>query len=138
MSTFKPEFDRRAVTVIAVSFAEPAKLAYYQEHYRWPFKLLADPERNAYEAFNLKRLSWFRVFSPATLALYFKLWRRGAKREPYGGEDIHQSGGDFFLAREGNILFAHRSQEPGDRPAPTRLLEEIDRVQSLRDKASIA
>ncbi len=137
MSTFKPEFDRRAVTVIAVSFAEPAKLAYYQEQHRWPFKLLADPERNAYEAFNLKRLSWFRVFSPATLALYFKLWRRGAKREPYGGEDIHQSGGDFLLDREGNILFAHRSQEPGDRPAPARLLEEIDRVLSPRGAAPI-
>ncbi len=138
MNTFKPEFDRRAVTVIAVSFAEPAKLAYYQEQHRWPFKLLADPERNAYETFTLKRLSSFRVFSPVTLSLYFKLWRRGMKQEPYGGEDIHQSGGDFLLDREGNILFAHRSQEPGDRPAPTRLLEEIDRVQSLRDKASIA
>jgi hypothetical protein len=123
----KPEFDRRGVSVVVVSFAEPAKLVHYQELHQWPFTMLADPERKAYRAFDLQRLSWFRVFSPATLKRYLQLLFKGMKREPYGGEDIYQSGGDFLLDREGNLHFAQRSQDPADRPAPARLLDMIDR-----------
>ena len=138
MRTLKSELDRRGVAVVAISFADPAKLASYQERQRWPFKLFADPERRAYAAFNLKRLSWFRVFSPATLAGYLKLSRRGMKREGYGGDDIYQSGGDFLVDRSGTILFAYRGQGPADRPAPARLLQEIDRVLPMQDRASIS
>lgn len=137
MKTAKAEFDRRGVPVVVVSFAEPAKLAYYQKRQQWPFKLLADPERKAYEAFALKRLPWFRVFSPATLTLYFKLRRRGMKQEPYGGEDIYQSGGDFLIDHEGNILLAYRSQDPADRPPVEALLRQIDGVTSMRGESSI-
>jgi hypothetical protein len=52
------------------------------------------------------------------------------QRENYGKEDIYQAGGDFLLDRDGNILFAHRSQDPADRPAATRLLEAIDSIVS--------
>ncbi|HEY3167391.1 MAG TPA: hypothetical protein VGK57_09200, partial [Candidatus Binatia bacterium] len=72
-------------------------------------------------------LSWLRVFSPATLKLYVKLFREGMKREDYGKDDIYQSGGDFLVDREGNILFAHRSQDPADRPSAAELLRAIDR-----------
>ena len=115
---------------MVVSFAEPAKLMRYQKQHPWPFTVLADPDRTAYRAFTLRRLSWFRVFSLATLKLYVKLFREGMARENYGKEDIYQAGGDFLLDREGNILFAHRSQDPSDRPAAVRLIQEIDRISS--------
>ncbi len=124
----KSEFDRHSVSVVAVSFAEPAKLRPYQERHKWPFPVLADPNRTAYQAFSLKRLSWFSLFSPSTLRLYFKLLRAGTPLEDYGKDDYYQSGGDFLLDREGNILFAHRSQDPSDRPATSRLLQEIERL----------
>jgi hypothetical protein len=116
-----------------VSFAEPEKLVQYRERHRWPFPIFADPKREAYRAFTLKRLSWFRVFSPPTLKLYWKLLREGRVRTDYGGEDIYQGGGDFLLDRAGNILFAHRSLDPADRPSVKRLLEEIDRNPTRRD-----
>ncbi len=122
-------FTRRGVSVAVVSFAEPAKLVYYQEQHRWPFIMLADPGREAYQAFDLKRLSWFQVFSPAALKLYWKLLRGGMKQERYQGEDIYQSGGDFLLDASGAILFAHRSQDPADRPSVNKLLAAIDSVQ---------
>jgi peroxiredoxin len=126
----KAEFERRGVAIVVVSFAESAKLIHYQEHRRWPFTILADPERRAYRAFNLKRLSWFELFSPATLIRYLKLFREGMEREDYGHEDIHQSGGDFLLDREGKVLFAHRSRNPADRPSAAELVSEVDRLRS--------
>ncbi len=128
------EFDRRVVAVAVVSFAEPAKLVHYQEHHQWPFIMLADPERKAYQAFALKRLSWFQVFSPAALKLYWKLLRSGMKQERYEGDDIYQSGGDFLIDGSGNVLFAHRSQDPADRPAVARLLMAIDRITGERSQ----
>jgi len=114
---------------VIIAFAEPTRLVPYQEQHRWPFTILADPQREVYRAFELKRFSWFRVFSPPVLKVYFKLWRRGLKQEPYGGEDIYQSGGDFLLDSRGNVLYAYRSRDPADRPTPQTLLREIDRVQ---------
>jgi hypothetical protein len=125
---FHDEFQERGVEIVVISFAEPAKLKRYQEQHRWPFTILADPAREAYRAFSLERLSLFRVFSPATLKLYLKLLRERRVRADYGREDTYQGGGDFLLDRAGNILFAHRSREPADRPSARRLLEEIDRA----------
>jgi peroxiredoxin len=125
---FKDEFDRRGVAIVVVSFAEPARLAPYQENHQWPFVILADPKRTAYQAFALKRLSLLRVFSLSTLRLYFRLLREGQKFQNYGKDDYYQAGGDFLVDRKGNILFAHRSQDPADRPPIEKLLEAIDRT----------
>lgn len=127
MRSKQSELARRGVSVIVVSFAEPAKLVYYQEQHRWPFPILADPNRAAYQAFTLKRMSLLRAFSPATLKLYWKLLRNGHHREDYGKEDIYQAGGDFIVDRKGDVLFAHRSQDPSDRPNVATLLDAIDR-----------
>ena len=128
MQSVKSEFDRREVSIIVISFAEPERLAPYQENHHWPFVILADRKRLAYEAFALKRLSLLRVFSPSTLRLYFKLLCESKKFQNYGKDDYYQAGGDFLIDHEGNILFAHRSQNPADRPPIEKLLEAIDRT----------
>lgn len=130
MQSLKAEFDRRGVAIVAVSFAEPAKLVHYQQVHQWPFVVLADPNRAAYQAFGLKRLSWFRVFSLSTLRLYLKLLREGKKMRSYGRDDYYQGGGDFLLDGKGTILFAYRSKDPSDRPEASKLLQEIDRIKN--------
>ena len=131
MKATKDQFEARGVSIVVVSFAEPDRLVHYQEHHKWPFIMLADPKRNAYGTFALQRLSWLQVFSPATLKLYWRLRREGKKRTDYGKDDIYQSGGDFLIDRDGNLLYAHRSRDPADRPAATKLLEIIDRKLSM-------
>jgi peroxiredoxin len=124
----KPEFDRRGVSIVVVSFAEPAKIIQYQKYHNWPFVILADPSRIVYRAFALKRLSLLRIFSWSTLRLYFRLLREGKRIQNYGKDDYYQAGGDFLIDHEGYILFAHRSQEPSDRPPTAKLIEAIDLI----------
>ena len=128
MQSIKNTLKEWGVAVVVVSFADPAHLVAYQEHHQWPFVLLADPDQSAYQHFNLKRLSWFRVFSPSTLKLYFRFLREGKKIQNYGKDDYYQAGGNFLLDRQGTVLFAHRSQDPSDRPSVQRLLEEINEI----------
>jgi hypothetical protein len=69
-----------------------------------------------------------RVFSLSTLRFYFRLLREGKKLQNYGKDDYYQAGGDFLVDRDGNIRFAHRSQDPADRPPVEKLLEATDRA----------
>lgn len=126
MNAFKAEFRRRNIDIVVVSFAQPETLITYLNYHEWPFTLLADPERKLYEAFELKSLPWRKVFSPATLKLYLKSFRKGLHLQDYGKEDIYQAGGDFLLDRGGNVLFAHRSEDPTDRPTIAGLLKAMD------------
>ncbi len=48
--------------------------------------------------------------------------------QSYGKDDYFQAGGDFLVDRKGTVLFAHRSQDPSDRPSVRRLLEEINEI----------
>ncbi len=132
MQSSQSEFSRRGVSIIVISFAEPAVLVRYQEYHKWPFVILADPQRRAYGALALPRLSWRRVFSPATLKLYLRLLRQGKKHQHYGKADVRQGGGDFLIDCAGNVLFAHRSRDPADRPSMEVLLQEIDRALAAR------
>ncbi len=128
MQSIKNTLNEWGVAVVVVSFAEPRRLVTYQEHHQWPFVLLADPDRSTYRHFNLKRLPWFHVFSPSTLRHYFRLLREGKKIQHYGKDDYYQAGGDFLVDRKGTVLFAHRSQDPSDRPSVQRLLEVINEI----------
>jgi peroxiredoxin len=131
VSAQKSEFDKRGTRIVVVSFVEPSKLRDYQQRRRWPFSVLADPERKAYRIFALPKLDLWRIFSPSTLKLYWRLMRQGMKQEHYGASDIFQSGGDFLLDRAGNTLYAHRSRDPADRPTVGTLLEKIDQLGSI-------
>lgn len=128
MQSVKDQFEKNGVAVVVISFAQPERLVAYQEHHKWPFLLLADPDREAYRYFNLERLPWFRIFSPSTLKMYFHLLRKGRKIKNYGKDDYYQAGGDFVVDRQGNMLFAHRSHDPSDRPSVEKLLEEIHKL----------
>lgn len=132
MQALKTQFERYGVKVVVISFAKPDGLFRYQNDHHWPFTVLADPDRIVYKAFDLPRLSWWRVFSPRTLALYARLMREGKRRQDYGREDIQQAGGDFLVDRQGHILYAHRSRDPADRPEAEKLLEEVKKVKSKK------
>jgi peroxiredoxin len=123
-----PEFTRRGVSVLVISFAEPGVLREYQNVQQWPMTMLSDPQRRAYAAFALERLPWRRFFSLATLAMYFKLLQQGSKPGRYGNQDIYQGGGDFLIDHAGHVLFAHRSRDPADRPPAEMLLAHAERA----------
>lgn len=125
MSAIREQLAERGVAVVVCSFAEPQKLKRYQEHFQWPFALVADPNRTVYRAMGLGSLSWRQLLAWRSLKLYLRLICKGRKVRGPDGADVHQGGGDFLIDRDGVLLFAHRSEEPADRPTNEQLLAAV-------------
>jgi peroxiredoxin len=122
----KDELERKGIAIVVISFADPERLVAYQKVHQWPFTILADPERVAYTHFGLGLLPWRRVFSPATIKFYATVLLKGRKIENYGRDDYRQSGGEFIVDRDGEIVFEFRSHDPADRPTVSALLAAVD------------
>lgn len=78
----------------------------------YPF--LLDPERALYRSLGLDR-SLLRSWNPRTLWRYLRYALSGRGLKPIQG-DSSQLGGDFVFGPDAVLRFAHRSQDPVDRP----------------------
>ncbi len=107
-----------------ISFARNRAMEHDGRDLRIPFPLLSDPERAAYKAYGLRKGSLWSIFGPKTVWQYVKLIAcgrlfRGIQADPF------QLGGDFVIDGQGIVHFAHRSEDPADRPAMDGLLQAI-------------
>jgi hypothetical protein len=127
VGTIREWLAERQVAVIVVSFARPASLRTYRDQKAWPFPLLADPDRTLYREFQLDRLPWSRLVRPRVVWIYLKLMWANRGLDRYQGEDVFQAGGDVLLGPQGEILHAHRSHDPADRPTVEEVLQIVER-----------
>ena len=124
------EFEQVGAKVVVISFVTPARLKEYLDRRPWSMRVLADPELAAYRAFGLERANWRQLLRPRALVVYMKLMLRG-KMPQRPQEDIHQLGGDFILDATGNLVYEYRSEDPADRPSPSKLLEVLGSTSRL-------
>lgn len=121
--------DRLAVagcSALVVTQSKPEALAPYLDRMGWHVPVVCDPDRAAYTAFGLERTRLRSFFKPRVLAGYLRAALRGyGMRKPVAGEDVLQLGGDFVLNRQREVVFAHPSADPTDRPAIAAILEAI-------------
>lgn len=91
-----------------------------------PLPTVCDPNRMAYRYFGLDRGRWSMFFRRKVLAHYLRLIFTGWRPRPgVVGEDMLQLGGDFVLSADRRLVYAHRSNDPADRPAVTDLVNRI-------------
>lgn len=94
-----------------------------------PLPTVCDPDRAAYRYFGLDRGHWSMFFRRGVLARYLGLifggWRpqRGET-----GEDMLQLGGDFILSDDRRLMYAHRSNDPADRPDAGELVTRLQQL----------
>ncbi|MFO0877496.1 MAG: peroxiredoxin-like family protein [Gemmataceae bacterium] len=125
------EIQQAGACVVAITFAEPLMLKLFTDEGHYPFPVLGDPSRSVYRAFGLQRATWGRILHPRVILGYLGFLFRGwAPRRGRRGEDYLQLGGDFLLDSSGKVVFAHRSEDPTDRPSIDLLLREIRRLQT--------
>jgi hypothetical protein len=121
-------FAARGIDIVVTSFATPERLRPYQEMKQWPFPIFADPERKVYQAFELRRLPWWRLFSPRVVWKYLKLLAKGGRLQRTHGDDIAQGGGDFLVTSAGGLVYEFRSDDPAHRPTIKQLQRAVERL----------
>lgn len=113
-------------SVLVVCQAKPEVLSLYLSRQPRGVPVVCDPDRAAYRAFGLQRVSWLSFFRPTVLAGYLaKIFRGHKVRKPYPGEDVLQLGGDFVLNRRRGVVFSFTSADPTARPAVADILRAI-------------
>lgn len=98
---------------VVITFADdPSRLTAYRTYLDLEFPVVADVDRTLYRLLGAGRGSFFRVWSPGTIAMYARLVRRG-RRLHAPTEDTRQLGADAVIDRDG------RSTASGSHPPPT-------------------
>ncbi len=111
------------MVVTALTFEAPEFAERYVEETGWPWTMLVDRDRKAYQDYGLVRGSKWAVLGPQLWPGYLKLIFSRAARVEKPHDDVYQLGGDFVIDREGRIVLAHRSRNPLDRPSMQELLK---------------
>lgn len=93
-----------------------------------PFQLVFDFTKETYRRWGLGRTSrWKSYLSPTLSFRYLKLLLKGEKFLGFA-PDMFQLGGDFIIDKNGNIAFAYRMKNNGDRVGIGQLLSELKAI----------
>ena len=98
------------------------------DRFQAPFPCLADPQRQSYKTFGLKRGTWWDVLlNPAVLSRGMEAARKGHHIERAIG-DVMQSPGTFIIDREGTVRFAKYARHSGDHPHVSELVAALQSI----------
>jgi peroxiredoxin len=121
------EIQRLNVEVLVVSFGSLAGAQSWLEETCSPFRLLLDPDRTVYRAYELER-SVRRSWNLRTFWRYARLLTSGRKWRGIQG-DSAQLGADFVIDADGIVRLAYRSHDPTDRPPAADLLATLRQLE---------
>lgn len=113
-----------ALPVVITFTAAPSQLAAHRAHLGVTFPVLADVDRSLYHRFGAGRGSLAAIWSPATLALYAQLLRRG-RRLQRPTEDTRQLGVDAIVDRYGRLHRIWLPPGPAHRPTVAELIAAV-------------
>ena len=94
------------------------------ERFKVPFPCLADPKKDGYQAFDIKRGSAMQVMGPATWAAGVRALRKGHLVEAFG-EDVYQLSATFIIGRDGIVRYGRYAKHAGDHPPAPELVEAL-------------
>jgi hypothetical protein len=119
------EIRQAGADVLVVTQSKPAAVAAMS----LPLPTVCDPERAAYRYFGLDPGKWSMFFRRSVLVRYLRLIFTGwTPHRGEAGEDMLQLGGDFVLTADRRLGYAHRSNDPADRPTASDLVKQVDQL----------
>jgi hypothetical protein len=119
-----PRIKAAGAEVLLVSFYPPDRLAAWARANRLPYRLAADPDRDAYRRYGLGDGKLADLVGPQTWMAGLRAFAR-TPRIPEHAQHWQQLGGYFVVNGEGNIVYAYPSKGTTDHPDPQSLLEAL-------------
>lgn len=109
-----------------VFFDSTDRLGDYRRNFELPdrIRLLADPDREAYDAMGISRGSWWDVWGPRTWLAYVKLMVKGRRYHRHRGDSL-QLGGDFVVGPDQRMAYVCLPPDPDARPPVDELIAAL-------------
>ena len=124
MRHHKDAFEQLGAQVVLVGLGSVEETAAFKKRFDVPFVMIADPEKQLFGAFHLKRASAASLLSAGMVAKGLVAISKGHHMGiPQG--DVRQLPGIFIIDTDGRIRFSHYAKGPADHPRPEVLLERL-------------
>ncbi|MEI7684076.1 MAG: peroxiredoxin-like family protein [Planctomycetota bacterium] len=128
VQTLHDFLEKKGVRVVVVTFTPPKLLKMFLAENKLPFEFVADPSREAYRFFQLRRASVLSFFKPRVLAGYFRRFWSGVKMRKPIEQDVLQLGGDFLFDARGEAAWSWVSKDATDRPTADEIRAAVERL----------
>ena len=120
------KFQDAGGEVLVVTMGTAAQAAAFRKRHDLPFRCLADPDRKAYQAYEVERGSLMQVAGPA-------VWSAGAKAFFKHGvgipqQDTKQLQGAFIIDTLGVIRYRHSPAHAAQNPTNEELLAVLREI----------
>src|SRR5262245_3780879 len=122
-----PRWRELGGEVLVVTFTPPERMKAFLEKHPLPFRIVTDPQRDAYRAFALGRVSYLAFLRPRVMWGYMKRLLQGWRPAAPTDDDLLQLGGDFLIDAEGRLAWVYASKEPTDRPSAMALRAAMEK-----------
>jgi peroxiredoxin len=110
-----------------VTQGDPQQAQALCDRFHAPFPCLADPQREGYKTFGLKRGNVWEVMGPAPMARGLEAARKGHFVERAIG-DVMQLPGTFIIDTTGTVRFAKYARHAADHPRTTDLIAALQSI----------
>jgi hypothetical protein len=108
-----PGLLEAGLQIVVIGMGTPEQSHAFRAQLNLPFPVLSDPEKRAYRAYGLGRVSWRKEVRPDNLVgLVRHAARHGVAATP--DQDMRQLGGYFLVGREGKLLGAYPYERIAD------------------------
>jgi len=121
------KFQEARGEVLVVTMGTVAQVAAFRQRHDLPFHCLADPDRKAYQAYEVERGSLSQIVGPA-------VWIAGAKAFFKHGagvpqQDKKQLQGAFIIDTAGTIRYRHSPANSAQNPTNDELLAVLREIE---------
>ncbi|MEQ8787958.1 MAG: peroxiredoxin-like family protein [Pirellulaceae bacterium] len=116
-------FRDAGAEVVVVTMGTPKQAAAFREERKAPFACLADPEQQAYRAYEIPRGGMNEVAGVCVWGAGLRATLRGGVRRPQG--DLQQLHGVVIVDAAGVVRYVYRPKNSADIPANEVILHEL-------------
>lgn len=107
------DFEAAGARLVAVGVGTPEQARAFRVLTGWKHGIVADPERKAYAAADLRRMGCLALLRPRLLLAALRARKEGFRQRKVAG-DPWQLGGTLVVGPGDRVVFAHRNAGPED------------------------
>lgn len=125
--TGKKDLEKAGLGIAVIMQGTPEEAAEFARRYAPGLRCLADPKREAYQAYGVERGTIFQTFlNPKVWSAVARSRRKGYRVEPPpAGQDAMQMSGMFIISHQGRVLLPYYFDHIADHPSLALLVNGV-------------